>query len=139
MLPPRPLSTGEAQALRRRVVAHLDIVKSGESVPSLGAEDIATLLNILDWFTTSTTPTPTPIPTPAHQRSSNGAPEVQPPSPTLQAILETVLRTERKIDTTIKAPVATQQRPTEAPPARRTWPPAKHHHASQLSESSRPS
>ena len=48
MLPFYQLSSSKVQALHYQVIAYLNIVKLGESIPSLGTEDVATLLNILD-------------------------------------------------------------------------------------------
>ena len=49
MLPPRPLTTSEVQALHQRVVAHLEAVKLGEEAsPRLGEEDLKTLINIVE-------------------------------------------------------------------------------------------
>ena len=95
MQPPQPVTAGEAQALCQRVVAQLDAVKKGEETSSLGEGDLKNLISIVDWFRTSTTTDPTS----SHPRTNPNNAVTPTPTPTLQNILEVVLRTEKKLDT----------------------------------------
>ena len=121
MQPPQPVTAGEAQALRQRVVAQLDAVKKGEETSSLGEGDLKNLISIVDWFRTSTTTDPTS----SHPRTDPNNAVTPTPTPTLQNILEVVLRTEKKLDTektrgtyAVAARQGNTVAPTEGPSSR---------------------
>ena len=118
MLPPRPLTAGEAQALRQRVIEQLDAVKQGKENSSLQKDDLNTIINIMDWFQTSAV-------TPAPPQTDSDTTTSPTPKPTLQNILEVVLRTEKKLDTeknqgsyAAAARRGNTSPPTETPPAK---------------------
>ena len=81
MLPTPPLNAGEAQALRQRVVVHIDAVGQGAEASQL-SEDLKNLLQVLEWTITTVSA--------RHDRTDTGPPARHARTdaePTLQRIL----------------------------------------------------